>query len=345
MMETKADTLTAGAASPAITAYEAVKAKEKIAKQLNHVPWKKDLKKNWIVYVLFLIPLAWLIVFHYLPIVFGIPLAFKEYNIWDGIWGSPWVGWENFKIMFTGGGTGSGDFMQAFRNTLVLGAMNLTLGFLPSTIFALIITNVRFKKYKRVCQMLTYLPNFVSGVVIVQLMQNLLADNGAITVFMNKVFNLPLVDWTNTASSWFWIWYIVFGIWQSFGYGSIIMVSSISNINGDLYEAAAIDGAGRWQKMRYISIPHLIPLVCIFTIMGAGSLINGNFDLFYVIPRNTSILYDTTDILNTYVYRALSTGNYAMGATVGLLQSLIGVILVGASNLIVKKVSPDNSLF
>ena len=97
--------------------------------------------------------------------------------------------------------------------------------------------------------------------------------------------------------------------------------------------------------MRYISIPHLIPLVCIFTIMGAGSLISGNFDLFYIIPRNTSILYETTDILDTYVYRALSSGTYAMGATVGLIQSIVGMILVVVTNLAVKKISPDNSMF
>lgn len=336
MMETKADTLTAGAASPAITAYEAVKAKEKIAKQLNHVPWKKDLKKNWIVYVLFLIPLAWLIVFHYLPIVFGIPLAFKEYNIWDGIWGSPWVGWENFKIMFTGGGTGSGDFMQAFRNTLVLGAMNLTLGFLPSTIFALIITNVRFKKYKRVCQMLTYLPNFVSGVVIVQLMQNLLADNGAITVFMNKVFNLPLVDWTNTASSWFWIWYIVFGIWQSFGYGSIIMVSSISNINGDLYEAAAIDGAGRWQMMWRITFPCILPMFLMMWLLQIGLVFKVGYDRTYLLYNPTTNA-SVCDTLFSYTMRNTLSNDLGLSTASSLFQSVLGTVLMLLGNWLSRK--------
>ena len=116
-------------------------------------------------------------------------------------------------------------------------------------------------------------------------------------------------------------------------------------IDTSLYEAAEIDGAGRFQKMLHISLPHLVPLICIFTIMNASSLINGNFDLFYVIPRNTSTLYATTDILNTYVYRSLQESSYAIGATTGLIQSVVGMFLVLLSNWIVKKISPDNSMF
>ena len=134
-------------------------------------------------------------------------------------------------------------------------------------------------------------------------------------------------------------------LWKGVGMGSMMYFASLMGIDTSLYEAAELDGASRFQKMLHISIPHLIPLVCIFTIMGAGSLINGNFDLFYIIPRDTSILYETTDILNTYVYRALSDGSYAMGATVGLIQSAVGMLLVVGANLIVKKISPENSMF
>lgn len=134
-------------------------------------------------------------------------------------------------------------------------------------------------------------------------------------------------------------------LWKGVGMGSMMYFASLMGIDTSLYEAAELDGANRFQKMLHISIPHLIPLVCIFTIMGAGSLINGNFDLFYIIPRDTSILYETTDILNTYVYRALSDGSYAMGATVGLIQSAVGMLLVVGANLIVKKISPENSMF
>ena len=137
----------------------------------------------------------------------------------------------------------------------------------------------------------------------------------------------------------------IVNIWKGIGMGSMMYYASLMGVDTALYEAAEIDGAGRLQKMRYISLPHLVPLVCIFTILNAGSLINGNFDLFYIIPRDTGILYQTTDILNTYVYRALQQGSYAMGATVGLVQSVVGMILVVVANLIVKKISPENSMF
>ena len=137
----------------------------------------------------------------------------------------------------------------------------------------------------------------------------------------------------------------IVNIWKGIGMGSMMYFASLMGVDTSLYEAAEIDGANRFQRMRYISIPHLVPLVCIFTILGAGSLINGNFDLFYIIPRNSTILYETTDILNTYVYRALKNGTYAMGASVGLVQSVVGMILVITTNLIVSKISPDNSVF
>ena len=127
--------------------------------------------------------------------------------------------------------------------------------------------------------------------------------------------------------------------------GSMMYFAALMGIDTSLYEAAEIDGASRFQKMLHISLPHLVPLICIFTIMNASSLINGNFDLFYVIPRNTSTLYATTDILNTYVYRSLQESSYAIGATTGLIQSVVGMFLVLLSNWIVKKISPDISMF
>ena len=137
----------------------------------------------------------------------------------------------------------------------------------------------------------------------------------------------------------------VVNLWKGIGMGSMMYFAALMGIDTSLYEAAEIDGAGRFQKMLHISLPHLVPLICIFTIMNASSLINGNFDLFYVIPRNTSTLYATTDILNTYVYRSLQESSYAIGATTGLIQSVVGMFLVLLSNWIVKKISPDNSMF
>ena len=171
-----------------------------------------------------------------------------------------------------------------------------------------------------------------------------LSPRGGLMNQILSLFGAQTVDAYMKPGYWPAILTIV-NIWKGIGMGSMMYFASLMGIDPSLYEAAEIDGANRFQKMRYISLPHLIPLVCIFTILGAGSLINGNFDLFYIIPRNSTILYETTDILNTYVYRALQNGTYAMGATVGLVQSVVGMILVLGTNLIVRKISPDNSMF
>lgn len=334
MMEERTETISSET-SAAIALYEEAKEKAEMVKRINHVPWKKDLKKNWIIYVLFLIPFAWLLVFHYIP-MFGIILAFKDYNVWLGIWGSPWVGWYNFQMMFTGGGSGAGQFLQALRNTLVIGGLNLTVGFLPATIFALIITQVRFKRFKRVCQMLSYLPNFVSGVVIVQLMQNLLADNGAITAFMHNVFGLPLLDWTQQNSPWFWVWYIVFGIWQSFGFGSIMMVSSISNIDGDLFEAASIDGAGRWQMMWKITLPCILPMFLMMWLLQVGLIFKVGYDRTQLLYNPTSNA-EVCDTLFSYTMRNTMNNNLGVSTASSLFQSVVGTVLMLLGNWLSRK--------
>ena len=229
--------------------------------------WKKDLVKNWPVYLLFIPVLVWLLIVHYIPMI-GILLAWKDYDVWDGIWGSEWIGWGNFETLFTGGGTGGQDFLFALRNTVMIALLNLAFGSIVPLAFAFMVTQVRFKKYKRVCQMLSYLPNFVSAVVIVQLMQNLIGYNGPITMLMTKAFGAENIDWTNVSSPAIWVWYIVFGIWQSFGFGSIMTVSAITNIDGNMYEAAAIDGIrNRFAELWYVTLPQMAPQLLFGAVM------------------------------------------------------------------------------
>lgn len=306
-----------------------------IAKKLNHVPWKKDFKRNWIIYVLFLPVLIWLILFSFIPMA-GIVIAFKDYDVWGGIFGSPWCGWENFEIMFTSGG--SQNFLYALRNTAVLGLLNLTVGFVAPIIFALLVSHVRVRRYKRVCQMLSYLPNFVAAVVIVQIMQNLLADDGALTVMMYNLFGMPKVDWTNTASPWFWIWYTLFGIWQSFGYGSIMYVSAIANIEANLYEAAAIDGAGRWTSMWRITIPCILPTILMFWMLQIGLVFRVGYD-------RTQLLYNPTtnaeycDTLFSYTMRNTLANDLGLSTASSLFQSVIGTFLMILGNWLSAKVA------
>ena len=296
-------------------------------------------RKNWQLYLFFLMPAFVItILFKYLPMG-GILIAFKDYNVRLGILGSEWVGLENFKWMLT-----STSMTRVLRNTVLYGAWFMIIGPITNVIIALLLFEIRSRKALKTYQTIITFPNFMSMVIVGYVTYAVLSPRSGL---MNQILNLfgqDSVDVYMNPGYWPVILTIV-NIWKGIGMGSMMYFASLMGVDPALYEAAEIDGAGRFQKMRYISIPHLIPLVCIFTILGAGSLINGNFDLFYIIPRNSTILYETTDILNTYVYRALQNGTYSMGATVGLVQSVVGMILVTGTNLIVKKISPENSMF
>lgn len=299
--------------------------------------WKD--KASWELLLLCVPALVGYIVFNYIPMGAALTIPFKEYKFSQGILGSAWCGLKNFKWILT-----STSMSRVLRNTIAYGAWFMIIGPIVNVAIALLLFEIRSRRALKLYQTIITFPNFMSMVIVGYVTYALL---GPRTGFLNQVLNAlgrETVDVYMNAGYWPLILTVV-NLWKGVGMGSMMYFASLMGVDTALYEAAELDGASRFQKMRYISIPHLIPLVCIFTIMGAGSLISGNFDLFYIIPRNTSILYETTDILDTYVYRALSSGTYAMGATVGLIQSIVGMILVVVTNLAVKKISPDNSMF
>ena len=227
---------------------------------------------------------------------------------------------------------------------ILYGAWFMIIGPVVNVIIALLLFEIRNRKALKTYQTIITFPNFMSMVIVGYVVYALLSPKTGLFNQVLTFLGMQPADMYMDPGRWPVILTLV-NLWKGVGMGSMMYFASLMGIDTSLYEAAELDGASRFQKMLHISIPHLIPLVCIFTIMGAGSLINGNFDLFYIIPRDTSILYETTDILNTYVYRALSDGSYAMGATVGLIQSAVGMLLVVGANLIVKKISPENSMF
>ena len=299
--------------------------------------WKD--RNSWELLLLCVPALVAYILFNYIPMGVAITIPFKDYKFSQGILGSEWVGLENFKWMLT-----STSMTRVLRNTVLYGAWFMIIGPITNVIIALLLFEIRSRKTLKTYQTIITFPNFMSMVIVGYVTYAVLSPRSGL---MNQILNLfgqDSVDVYMNPGYWPLILPIV-NICKGIGMGSMMYFASLMGVDRALYEAAEIDGAGRFQKMRYISIPHLIPLVCIFTILGAGSLINGNFDLFYIIPRNSTILYETTDILNTYVYRALQNGTYSMGATVGLVQSVVGMILVTGTNLIVKKISPENSMF
>ncbi|MBR3761436.1 MAG: sugar ABC transporter permease [Lachnospiraceae bacterium] len=299
--------------------------------------WKD--KASWSLLLLCLPAIIGYILFNYIPIAVSITIPFRDYKFSQGILGSAFVGFKNFKWIFT-----SSSMLEIIRNTFLYGLWFMFLGPITNVILALLLFEVRNRKVLKIYQTVVTFPNFMSFVVVGFITYAILSPTNG---FMNQVITGlggDKIDVYINAGVWPLILSLV-NIWKGIGMGSMMYFASLMGIDTSLFEAAEMDGATRWHKMRYISIPHLVPLICIYIILGVEQLVGGNFDLFYIIPRNVPLLYDTTDILSTYVYRALVNGTYAMGAAVGLLQSVVGMLLVVIANLVVKKISPDNSLF
>lgn len=299
--------------------------------------WKD--KNSWALLLLCVPAIAGYILFNYIPLGVSLTIPFRDYKFSKGIWGSAFVGLKNFKWIFT-----SSSMLEIIRNTALYGLWFMFIGPISNVILALFLFEVRNRKKLKVYQTIITFPNFMSFVVVGFITYAIFSPTNG---FMNQIITTvggEKVDVYTSSKVWPAILTIV-KIWKGIGMGSMMYFASLMGIDTSLYESAELDGANRFQKMRYISIPHLIPLFCIYIILGVEQLVSGNFDLFYVIPRDVPLLYDTTDILSTYVYRALKNGTYAMGAAVGLLQSVVGMLLVVVANLVVKKISPDNSLF
>lgn len=299
--------------------------------------WKDG--ATWSLFFLCVPALVGYILFSYVPMVGAIAIPFKDYKFAKGIWGSDWVGLYNFKWLVT-----SNQIGRSLRNTFFYGLWFMILSPITEVTLALLLYEVRSRKALKFYQTVYTFPNFMSMVIVGYVTYAILSPRNGFLNSILEAFGQQSIDVYSTVGAWPLILSIV-NVWKGVGMGTLMYYSSLMSVDTALYEAAEIDGANRFQRMRYISIPHLIPLVCVFTILGASHLISGNFDLFYVIPRNSTMLYETTDILNTYVYRALKGGSYSLGATVNLVQSVVGMFLIIGANLIVKKISPENSMF
>ena len=304
----------------------------------NKMSWKRDFKKNKVIYLIFLPIAAYFIIFNYIPMA-GILMAFEKYKINKGLFGSEWVGWDNFAKLF-----GGKDFPIAFRNTACMALISLLLGFLPPIILALLFSECRWKRYKRVTQIMSYMPNFVSSVVVCALVTEFVSQKGAITAFLS-LFGADKQNWlANDSIPVFWLIYAFMGIWVGFGYGSIIFTTAISNVSGDLKEAAALDGANRFQRIWHIVLPSIRQLCIIQLTLAVGTMFMVGFDrvLLLYMPKT----YKVADCLYTYTYRmAFSQKNdYGISTASSLFQSVLGTALLLGSNAISRKVA-EYSLF
>lgn len=299
--------------------------------------WKD--RNSWALLLLCIPAIVGYILFTYIPIAAAITIPFRDYKFSKGILGSEFVGFKNFTWIFK-----NATILSSIRNTFLYGLWFIFLGPFTNVVLALLLFEVSNRKALKAYQTVATFPNFMSYVIVGFITYGILSPTNG---FLNQVitaFGGERIDVYTDPDVWPGILSIV-RVWKNVGMGSMMYFASLMGVDSSLYEAAEMDGATRWHKMRYISIPHLVPLICIYIILGIDQLVGGSFDLFYVIPRDVSLLYKTTDILNTYVYRALVDGSYAMGSAVSLLQGVVGLILTVIANAIVKKISPENSLF
>lgn len=279
-----------------------------------------------------------LLVFNYLP-MFGIVIAFKKYNPNLGIFKSPWCGFDNFKFFFT-----SQDAGRVLGNTLFYSITFIIVDLVAAVALALMFYNLRSRKALKVYNTVVILPKFMSAVLIAFIAYLILNPSFGLLNRVLVAFGGERIQWYMKSKYWPLILTITH-IWQTIGMNSIIYYASLMNLDEGLIEAAKLDGANKWQQTWHVVIPHLVPVMVTITILAIGRLFTGDFGLFYQTPMDVGALYPTTDIVNTYVFRALKEGALEKSSAVNLFQSAMGLMLVVITNKIVQKVDPDSSLW
>jgi len=301
---------------------------------------RDPLKKSNLSLLLMCLPaLALITIFRILP-AFGIVLAFKDFNVSKGVFGSKWIGIENFKFFFQ-----SMDVWVILRNTLVMNTLFIVVGTVSAIFVALLLNEIRSKRALKAYQTIMFFPYFMSWVVVAYLVFSFLSqDFGIFNVLLQKLGRDPVMWYTEPR---YWPFILVFvSVWKGVGYNSIIYYTSLLSIEQDYFDAAAIDGASKLQTIRSISLPFLKPLIVIMTILAVGGIMYSDFGLFFQVTRNQGPLYPVTDVIDTYVYRSLLvTGNIGISSAVNFIQSIVGFLLVIGTNLIVRKVDSDSALF
>nr|WP_114299685.1 ABC transporter permease subunit [Anaerobacterium chartisolvens] len=314
----------------------AIKANQKPVNLKSRVDYKRYLP-------LFLLMAPGLIYFfinNYLP-MFGLVIAFKNVNFQKGIFGSDWVGFENFKYLFA-----TSDAFIITRNTILYNVAFIIIGIIVQVAFAILLNEIKNKFFLRMYQSLIILPSLISMVIIAYLVYaGLSVDTGLINNTILPAFGLEPVSWYSEPKYWPFIIPLV-QVWKTLGFGCIIYLATIVGISPEYYEAARLDGATKWQQIRTITLPFLRPVIIMLTILAIGKIFYSDFGLFYQVPMDSGQLYDTTNTIDTYVYRGLmQMGDIGMSSAAGFYQSMVGFVLVLVSNFIVSKVDKESALF
>ena len=301
---------------------------------------KNALKEYWPLYLMMLPALLYLLINNYIPMA-GMVIAFKKLNFAKGIWASPWAGLKNFKFLFS-----SKDAWIITRNTLLYNVAFILVNMVVGIAIAILITEVRNTKLKKVYQSAILLPFLMSMVILSYIVYALLsAENGLVNNSILPLFHIDPIQWYQKPKYWPAI-LIIANCWKGVGYGCLIYIASLIGIDPSFYEAARLDGASKWQEITKITLPSLVPTIITLLLLSIGRIFYSDFGLFYQVPMNSGVLVSTTNVIDTYVYRALiEQGNISMSSAAGVYQSLVGFCVVMLSNWIVRKVDKDQALF
>jgi putative aldouronate transport system permease protein len=322
-----------------------VRAPRPVAAEPDHAPEQKTRKtrsRPQVALLILALPaVAFFVLFSYAPMA-GLVVAFKDFDVNLGIFGSPWSGLANFRYFFS-----SGDAPRILVNTLFLNILFLAATLLAGITLAVMLNEVRHKLFKRAVQSVIFFPYFVSPIVISIILQVLLAGvggNGGAANDLLKVFNLPEVSWYTEPGPWPWILTVV-KVWQLGGYLSIIFLAAITSIPEEVYEAGLMDGASRAQMALRITVPLLRPTAAVLLVLGIGRIFYGDFGTIYAIVGDNGTLFPTTDVIDTYVFRSLrQLGDFGTTAAIGLFQSVVGFVLVVAAVLVQRRYAKETSI-
>jgi putative aldouronate transport system permease protein len=302
-------------------------------------PFFKTIKKHWMLLAMLSPAIIYAVIFSYIPMT-GIVLAFKNYQYSGGIYGSPWNGLANFKALLIAGKLGI-----VTRNTLLYNIAFIFLGVIFEMGSAIILNEIYSKVFKKVAQSFMFLPYFISWVVAGAIMYNLFNYEKGVVNHLLNYLGAQSFDLYNSPKSWPPV-IIFLKLWKGTGYGSVVYLAAITGLDQEMYEAASIDGAGVWQKIRYITIPLLMPTMMILVLMGIGNIFRGDFGLFYQTVKSSALLQPYTDVIDTYVFNLLiNNGDIGVSAAAGLYQSVLCFITITVCNKLVKKVDPDYALY
>lgn len=298
--------------------------------------WVRRLNKSKILIIMFLPCLIYYLLFKYYPML-GIVISFKSYNLYKGIWASDWVGFKYYIMFFK-----NPDFLLLFRNTFLLGVYKLLFGFPAPIVLALLLHELKHALFKRFVQTATYLPHFISNVIVASMVVMFLSPTGGL---INQLLHSLGIEPINflVKPEWFRSIYVISEIWQHLGWETIIYLAALTSIDPSLYEAAEMDGASRWRKLWHVTLPGIASAIVILFLLNVGKVLEIGFEKVFLLANPTT--YETADIFSTYVYRVgMTNGNFSYAAAIDMFTGVVSLIFIVSANYISRKVS-DNSLW